>query len=106
MRLCVHAAERKQVLQSRGRDRRLVDDEAMREIGEKGGARDAWVETRFRFGTGITSVVPWHAPSPGGWASTLLGLPRSSTQQSALTNACAAYPVVEVLRFLGQAYDT
>ena len=84
----------------------VVGDAVGCAIGEKGGARDAWAETRFRFGTGITSVVPWHAPSPGGWPSTLLGLPRSSTQQSVLTNACAAYPVVEVLRFLGQAYDT
>ena len=30
----------------------------------------------------------------------------AACQQSVLTNACAAYPVVEVLRFLGQAYDT
>ena len=41
--------------------------------GEKGGARDAWAETRFRSGTSITSVVPWHAPGLGGWPSTLLG---------------------------------
>jgi hypothetical protein len=34
MRLCVHAAERKQVFRSGGRDGRLVDDAAMREIGE------------------------------------------------------------------------
>ena len=46
---------------------------------KKGGARDAWAETRFRFGTGITRVRPWHAPSPGGSPSTLLGLPRSDS---------------------------
>ena len=30
----------------------------------------------------------------------------AALSKSVLTNACAAYPVVEVLRFLGQAYDT
>ena len=60
-----------------------TDVAARLEIGEKGGARDAWAETRFRSGTGITSVVPWHAPSPGGWPSTLLGLPQSRSRRLA-----------------------
>jgi hypothetical protein len=34
------------------------------EIGEKEGARDAWAETRFRFGMGTTCVVPWHCSEP------------------------------------------
>ena len=44
--------------------------------------------------------------SPGLSPPKLLLLPRSSTQRSMLANACAAYPVVEIRRLLGQAYDT
>jgi len=43
---------------------------------------------------------------PGWMAIDAARLPRSSTQQSVLTNACAAHPVVDLLRYLGQAYDT
>jgi hypothetical protein len=45
---------------------------------------DAWAGTRFRFGTDTTSVVPWHVPSPGGWPSTLLGLPQRGSGHRSL----------------------
>ena len=43
------------------------------------------------FGTGITSVLPWHAPSLGGWPSTLLGLrskQKLAVAQRAFHRAC------------------
>src|SRR5436305_15343083 len=39
-----------------GRANGRADDVVGHAAGEKGGARDAWAETRFHFGTGMTSV--------------------------------------------------
>jgi hypothetical protein len=57
--LPAHAADGKQVFRADSAVDRLIDDAAMREIGEWEVRGDGRVETRFHFRTGITSVVPW-----------------------------------------------
>ena len=56
---------RKQVLGLSLSERATADDAASLEMGEWEVRGDAEAETRFRFRTGITRVVPWRVVSEG-----------------------------------------